>query len=277
MLNALIVDDEQPARRRLRKLLEPMHESERLRIIGEAGDGVEALDQIDAQSVDVLFLDIQMPEMDGFDVLDEIGPEIRPEVIFITAYDEYALRAFEANAIDYLLKPISKERLEEAISRVEQIRQAPDLQEISSERLRKLLDWVDSKIKAEENGTVASEDYVQQLSISYRDRIRLVSIDQIVAVEINEGITRLFVLEDEEESGHPSLRQHVVDYTLDHLEENLDPEAFMRVHRSAIVQIHHIKEMIPWFSGRYKLVMRGNHEVIASRKRSKKLKDRLMI
>lgn len=277
MLNALIVDDEQPARRRLRKLLEPMHESERLRIIGEAGDGVEALDQIDAQPVDVLFLDIQMPEMDGFDVLDEIGPEIRPEVIFITAYDEYALRAFEANAIDYLLKPISKERLEEAISRVEQIRQAPDLQEISSERLRKLLDWVDSKIKAEENGTVASEDYVQQLSISYRDRIRLVSIDQIVAVEINEGITRLFVLEDEEESGHPSLRQHVVDYTLDHLEENLDPEAFMRVHRSAIVQIHHIKEMIPWFSGRYKLVMTGNHEVIASRKRSKKLKDRLMI
>ncbi len=273
MLDALIVDDEQPARKRLVKLLQPMVETDRLRIAGAVGDGVEALDHLQDTPCDVLFLDIQMPELSGFDVLERLSPDDRPEVIFTTAYDEHALRAFEANAVDYLLKPIVQERLEEAVSRVEKIRRTPALQAISDERLQKLLDWIDARPTQDD---ASPPSYADQVTVSFRDRIRVIPVEQIIAVEINEGITRLFVIETDADD-RPVLRQHVVDYTLDHLEDNLDPEIFMRVHRSSIVQVQHIKEMIPWFSGRYKLVLTGDHEVIASRERSKNLKDRLII
>jgi two-component system LytT family response regulator len=110
MLSVLIVDDESPARKRLRKLLSPMAEDERLKIVGEAGDGIEALERLQQQDIDLVFLDIRMPGLDGFDVLERLEPEHRPTVVFTTAYDAYAIRAFEASATDYLLKPVSKER-----------------------------------------------------------------------------------------------------------------------------------------------------------------------
>jgi two-component system LytT family response regulator len=278
MLRVLLVDDEAPARKRLRQLLLPLIDEGRLVLIGEAEDGPEALETLAAHPVDLLFLDIHMPEMDGFDVLERIPPDRPPVVVFTTAYDDYALRAFEANAVDYLLKPISKERLDDAVARAERLRRTPETRRDNNERLAKLLDWVEDQAAAERPRPPAKpQHFLEQLSIPYRDRILIVSVDRLVSAEINESITRLFVLAEDDGGPRPRLRQHVVNYTLEQLEGSLDPEAFMRVHRSAIVRLHSIREMIPWFSGRYKLILEGDHEVIASRERSRTLKERLML
>lgn len=282
-LRALIVDDEPPARRRLKKLLQPLQDEGAVRLLGEAADGVEALEKLRTLDVDLAFLDIRMPELSGFDVLEQIDRDDRPAVVFTTAYDSYALRAFEANAVDYLLKPISKERLAESVERARRLRQDVVGSDVSDERLEKLLRWLREHDESEgDNAPPLSTDasppreYVRQLSVPYRDRILLVPVDRVISAEISEGITRIYVLEDDLK-GNRRLRQHVVNYTLDQLESSLSPDRFMRVHRSAIVQLDHIQELIPWFSGRYKLILPDEHEVIASRERSKQLKDTLMI
>lgn len=278
MLKAYIVDDEAPARSRLRKLLKPLVEGGRVEVIGEAKDGFEALDALAKHRADLLFLDINMPEIDGFGVLERLSPEGRPSVVFTTAFDEYAIKAFEANAVDYLLKPVSRERLEEAVSRVEALRKGADGGAVGDERMARLLDWLDEQadsIRPED--VVAPADYLKQISIPYRDRILIVPIERLLSVEITEGITRLHVLEEPDGGPKRRIRQHIVSYTLEQLEARLDPEQFMRVHRSAIVQLSHITEMMSWFSGRYKLILTGGHEVIASRERSKQLKERLTL
>ena len=278
MLRVLIVDDEAPARKRLRKLLKPQIDEGRLEVTGEAEDGPAALVRLAEDAVDLLFLDIHMPEMDGFEVLERIPPDRHPVIVFTTAYDDYALRAFEANAVDYLLKPISRERLDEAIARAERLRRTPETRQDNDDRLARLLDWVeDQAAAAQPQPAEKPPNFLEQISIPYRDRILIVSVDRLVSAEINEGITRLFVLAEDESGPRPRLRQHVVNYTLEQLEGSLNPDAFMRVHRSAIVRLQGIREMIPWFSGRYKLILEVDHEVIASRERSRLLKERLML
>lgn len=245
-------------------------------VVAEAGDGAEALECLRDNNVDVLFLDIQMPELNGFEVLERIDPANRPVVIFTTAYDSYALKAFEQNAVDYLLKPISRERLADAVKRVERLKATPQSKHNFDERLGKLLDWLDREAEPsfDANG---SRETLRQISVPYRDRILLVPVDLLISAEIHDGITRLYVLDEPSSPNKSRLRQHVVNYTLDELESKLDESTFMRVHRSAIVQLDQIRELIPWFSGRYKLLMTGEHEVIASRDRSRVLKDRLML
>lgn len=279
MLRVFVVDDEPPARRRLKKILTDLAEDNRLEIVGEASDGVEAVDLLNKTEVDVLFLDIQMPGYDGFEVLERLDPNRRPVVIFTTAFDEYAIRAFDANAVDYLLKPIPRERLEEALARAERLVQTPDSRLSVDEKMAQLLDWMDARAESADNQQEAtpSDSYLEQMSIPYRDRILIIPVARLVSIEISEGITRVFIEEEEAGSPRPRLRQHIVSYTLDQLGGLLDPDRFIRVHRSAIVQFTHIRELVPWFSGRYKLIMTGNHEVIASRERSKGLKARLKI
>ena len=277
-MNIVIADDEAPARKRLKKLLTESSYGAELNIVAEAKDGVETLQACTDHSVDILFLDIQMPGYDGFEVLDRIGPEKRPIVIFTTAFDAYAIRAFDANAVDYLLKPIPSERLNEAIERAVKAASKPD----KNENLARLLDWMDTQAIRDAGSTApdaksGSKGYLEQLSIPFRDRILIIPIEKVVSIQINEVITRVHILEDDPTNLRPRIRQHIVNYTLDQLGALLNPDDFMRIHRSAIVQFKHIKELIPWFSGRYKLVLSGNHEVIASRERSKTLKDRLMI
>ncbi|MBO6576030.1 MAG: response regulator transcription factor [Rhodothermales bacterium] len=277
MLNVFLVDDEAPARKRLRQLLEPFVDEGRVDIVGEASDGVEAVEKLPASGADLVFLDIRMPGLDGFDVLEKLPPEGRPTVAFTTAYDEYALRAFQANAVDYVLKPVSNERLEETLRRAERLSKVPSDREEQEQKLGKLLDWMDAQAEKTAKGGDEST-YVKQLSIPYRDRILVTPVERIISIEISEGITRLYVLEESDPgNSRPKLRQHIVGYTLDQLSSMLHPDQFMRVHRSAIVQFTQIKELIPWFSGRYKLVLTGAHEVIASRERSKLLKERLNI
>ena len=280
MLRTLLVDDEAPARQRLRRLLQPFEAGGRLRIVGEAADGVEALDLLDDEPVDLLFLDVRMPELGGFDVLDRLRPEHRPAVVFTTAYDEYALRAFEANAVDYLLKPVEEARLAESVARAERYASggAP-VRDRDDARLADLLEYLDrhdlGAVRPAPRTPEPDQPFLSQLSVPGKDRLLVLPVSDLVSAEVHDGITRLYVLNGGERG--PGVARHIVSYTLDALEQRLDPAAFMRVHRSALVQVRHIREMIAWFSGRYKLVLAGDHEVIASRARSKDLRDRLSL
>lgn len=278
MLDVLIADDEEPARKRLRKILAPLVDAERIRIVGEAEDGQAVLDFLEDEHADLIFLDIRMPVLDGFGVVERLSPINRPAIVFTTAYDAYAIQAFDTNAVDYLLKPIARDRLEKAVAKVEQAKESPDTHRFSEKRIAELLDWMDAQVEAKrEQEEEQPKEYMRQISIPYRDRILIIPIQKLLTAEINDGITRLHVLDDDSMPGKTRIRQHIVNYTLDQLEGHLNPDHFMRVHRSAILQIDHIKELVPWFSGRYKVILEGHHEVIASRERSKLLKDRLMI
>jgi two-component system LytT family response regulator len=274
MARILIVDDEAPARKRMQKLLSDDSVADLVTEVDTAEDGASALEKLGKGQFDVLLLDIQMPGMDGFDVLERIEPEQRPVVVFTTAFDEYAIRAFDANAVDYLLKPVPADRLKEALQRAGKVMAQSDQQD---DRLGKLLEWMDAKAMEKAEDPPTDGDWLEQLSIPYRDRILIIPIPDVVSIEISEGITRVYILEEEAGAPRPRLRQHIVNYTLDQLGSMLNPDDFMRVHRSAIVQFGHIKELIPWFSGRYKLALTGGHEVIASRERSKAVKERLKI
>ncbi len=274
LLTALIVDDEAPARSRLRRLLDPFVGAGRLDVPDEATDGVDALHRMEAaeRPYDLVFLDVRMPELDGFDVLDRLPPAHRPAVVFTTAYDEYALRAFEASAVDYLLKPVDADRLSAAVARAEALRGAdraagPDPR---VDRLADLLEQLDRHTAPPP--APAGEAPLRQFTVQGVDRLFVVSADDLVAAVVVDGITNLHV-----RPGGGPLHRHIVSFTLDALEARLDPAQTMRVHRGALVRLGAVREMIPWFSGRYKLVLDGGLEVVASRTRSRDLRDRLSL
>lgn len=276
-LRVLIVDDEAPARGRLRRLLDPFVAAGRLDPPDEAVDGVDALERMQAadRPYSLVFLDVRMPELDGFDVLDRLPPAHRPAVVFTTAYDEYALRAFEASAVDYLLKPVDAERLADAVGRAEALRGAGrGGADGRVDRLADLLERLDRESEAATPDAVTptGTEPLRQFSVQGVDRLFVVAADDLVAAVVVDGITNLHV----RTAGGP-LHRHIVSFTLDALEARLDPAQTMRVHRSALVRLGAVREMVPWFSGRYKLVLDGGLEVVASRARSKDLRDRLSL
>ena len=267
-LRVLLVDDEPPARLRLRRLLGPHVEAGRVGEVGEAGDGVEAVEALSAAPYDLALLDIRMPGLDGFEVIERVPPPSRPDVVFTTAYDEYALRAFRANAVDYLLKPVEAERLDEALGRVE-ARRGRD----HGDRLAALLDTLD---EMDAPAVPASGAPIERFTIQGRDRLLVIDAADVVAAEVHDGITSLYVRNSAAGRGGAPAR-HIVAFPLDTLEGRLDGRTFMRVHRNALVNLTCVREMVPWFSGRYKVRLDGGHEVVASRARSRELRDRLSL
>lgn len=274
MLRCLIADDEAPARSRLRRLLLPYEADGRVAVVAEAADGVEAAHALAAHDIDLAFLDVQMPGLDGFDVLDQAAPDRRPDVVFTTAFSDYALRAFDANAVDYLLKPVERERLDDALARAERraAARAPHAPR-ADDRLARLLDWFDRRDPGDAPAAAQPGAFLSRLSVPYKDRLLVLPVADVLSVEVHDGITRLYALTGEAE--HP-VRQYLVSHTLDHFEAQFDPAHFLRVHRSSLVQVGHIREMVPWFSGRMKLLLSGGHEVIASRERAKTLREMML-
>ena len=265
-LRVLVVDDEAPARSRLRRMLDPFLDSGEVAEVAEAADGVEAVETLSGEPFDLAFLDVRMPGLDGFGVIEALPPGRRPDVVFTTAYDEYAIRAFDANATDYLLKPVNAERLAVALGRV---LDRHDDDEGPEARLADLLDTLDETVSSAP--APHDEGPVERFTIQGHDRLVVVEARSVVAAEVADGITSLWV------GGADTLQRHLVGFTLDALEGRLDPAQFMRVHRNALVNLGAIREMVPWFSGRYKLRLQGGHEVTASRARSRELKDRLAL
>jgi DNA-binding LytR/AlgR family response regulator len=248
-LRVLIVDDEQPARLGLRKRLAAHPDIE---IVGEASDGLRAVEAIESQRPDLVFLDIQMPQLDGFSVLEALTLDPPPAIVFVTAYDAYALKAFEVQAIDYLLKPVEPQRLAESLDRVRQRRAqtpaAPPLEEV----LRKVVGL---------RGAVP----LDKLPVRKRDRILLLNVEEIYWAEAEGGLATLHTYDDKLYSN----------YSLRDLEQRLPSERFFRVHRSALVHLGKVTEILPWFSGLFKLVLgdKAQTQVTLSRAQARKLRE----
>ncbi|MDF1502949.1 LytTR family DNA-binding domain-containing protein [Roseisolibacter sp. H3M3-2] len=242
-IRAVIVDDEPLARRRIGDLLAGAADVE---VVAECANGASAIRAIDESPPDLLFLDIQMPELDGFDVLQAVGVGRVPAVVFVTAYDQFALRAFEAHALDYLLKPFTDERFEAALQRVRgrvRERNGGDL----DARLRALL--------AEVRGGSAGGGYLQRLVVPAGHRSVFVRTDEIDWIEAERNYVRLHV------RGRASLLRE----NLGRLEAALDPAKFCRIHRSTIVQIDRIQAVESLFNGEYLVVLHDGTKLTSSR------------
>jgi DNA-binding LytR/AlgR family response regulator len=245
-LKTLIVDDEAPARERLRTLLAG---NDLVELIGEAKNGAEAVERIEVSSPDLVLLDIQMPVLDGFEVLETL--EEPPATIFVTAYDEYAIRAFEVNALDYLLKPFSQERLDKAIARAHQELAAGHE---FAQRIEPLLQSFGKQKR-----------YLRRLAVRGGDRFLIIDAEDIDWIEAKEGGVLL----------HVGREEHPVNRTLVQLESRLDPALFFRAHRSVMVNLDRVKEIVPWFAGSHKLRLRTGAELDLSRSRAKDLRELL--
>ena len=242
-VRTLIVDDEAPARERLKRLLANL---EGVELIGEARDGVQAVEMIEAQSPDLVLLDIQMPGLDGFGVIEAL--EAPPAVIFVTAYDQYAIRAFEVHALDYLLKPFSQKRLAKAIHHAQEA--LVEEQDLASQ-LGPLLESL-----------AAEGRYLNRLAVRDRDRIRVLDADEVDWIGV----------EDEQVRVHVGDEAYPIRRTLTELEARLDPDRFFRAHRSAIVNLDRVQEVIPWFKGSHILRLTTGAEVDLSRARARTLR-----
>jgi two-component system LytT family response regulator len=242
-MRILIVDDEAPARERLKRYLADLQGVE---IIGEAGDGVQAMEMIEARSPDLVLLDIQMPGLDGFGVVEALDDP--PAIIFVTAYDQYAIRAFEIHALDYLLKPFSQQRLAKALDHA---RQALDEGQDLGAQLRPLLE-----------GLAAEGQYLTRLAVRDRESILVLDAQEVDWIGID----------DEKVVVHVGERAFPIRRTLTELESRLDPTHFFRAHRSAIVNLDRVQEIIPWFKGSHILRLRTGAEVDLSRAQARALR-----
>ena len=256
-IRTLIVDDEPLARRNLRVLLE---KDPQIEIVDECRNGREAVKAINTLSPDLIFLDIQMPEMDGFDVLAQVGPEHIQAIIFVTAFDQYALKAFDVHALDYLLKPFDDERFAHALRRAKVQIEAQEINRLSK-RLLALLEERESERKVDQKG------YLTRLMIKDSGRVRLLKVDEIDFVEADGNYAKL----------HVGRATHLLREKMNDLEGRLDPARFVRIHRSIIVNLDRIKEMHPHFNGDYIVVLEDGRQLRMSRTRRENLEARLKI
>ncbi len=257
-IRTVVVDDEPLARQNLRILLKADPDIE---IVGEAGSGREAVALIREHSPDLVFLDIQMPEMTGFDVLDQMDAAQIPAVVFVTAYDKYALRAFEVHALDYLLKPFDDARFEKALRRAKQQIEQREVSELS-QRLVALLEDRDGARDAEKP---ARPQHLTRLLIKSAGRVFFLKADEIDWIGAEDYYVKL----------HVGPKGHLLRETMNDLEARLDPQKFMRVHRSAIVNLDRVKELHQHFNGDYVVVLQDGTELKLSRSRREHLQTLL--
>ena len=239
-IRALVVDDEPLARDMIREMLEDDSEVE---IVAECANGREAIETIKAIKPDLVFLDIQMPELGGFEVLESLDPEATPYIIFVTAYDQYAVRAFEVHAFDYLLKPFDHERFDAAWQRVK----AQIKVDQNGERDRHILELL-QELKS-------GPSHLERLVIKNGGRVFFLNVQDVYCIESEGNYVRVY----------DNQKSYLLRETISNLEEQLDPRQFRRIHRSAIVKIDRIKEMQPWFHGEYRVIMENGKQLTLSR------------
>jgi two-component system LytT family response regulator len=240
-LRVLIVDDELPARRRLERLLSRDPEIE---IIGNCATGTEALRILQSQPIDLLLLDIQMPRLDGFALLEALAGERLPLVIFVTAYDQYAVKAFEVCAFDYLLKPYDEERFQQVLQRAkERIGDQRDGE--LRQQLRALLDRTELQPRA-----------LRRLVIKTAGRVFFLNTDEIDWIKAEGKYARLYV----------GQQSHLWRGAISELETQLDAARFIRIHRSTIINLERVKELRPLFHGEYEVLLRDGTQLTLSRR-----------
>lgn len=248
-MRVLIVDDERIARNRLRALLAMEPDVE---IVGECANGKEAIAALEESEVDALFIDIQMPAADGMDVVRTIGPERMPLVVFVTAYDKYALEAFEVRAFDYLLKPFDRDRFQRTLSNV----RAELARDRGAPRPK-----VKPLFKVPERGAK-----LDRLAIRNKGHVTFVATDTIDWIEAADNYVCL----------HCAGATHIVRETMNAIESRLDPSRFVRIHRSTIVNADRIRELQPWFRGDYRVILQDGTELALSRSYRQSVETRLL-
>ncbi|HEV1994124.1 MAG TPA: LytTR family DNA-binding domain-containing protein [Candidatus Acidoferrum sp.] len=252
-INTIIVDDEKPARDELAFLLKGFPE---VQVVGQGKNGVEAVALIKEHAPDLVFLDVKMPGLDGFGVLEKlVERKVKlPHVVFATAFDDFAVRAFEVNAVDYVLKPFDKGRIAKAIQRA---RKQIETQSSAADRLEQLMSQLSAaKLAAQPT----------KLLVKSQQRLLLVDSEDIIFASIEDGLITVMGREVEGTSNYR---------TLEELHATLDPDSFWRPHRSYLVNIHHIKEVVPWFKSSYMLKMsdKKQAEIPVSRAQTKRLRE----
>jgi two-component system LytT family response regulator len=247
-IRAIIVDDEPPARNKIRELLKTESDIE---LVDECANGREAVQSITTKSPDLVFLDIQMPELDGFGVIEAIGPEHLPAVVFVTAFDQYAVQAFEVNALDYLLKPFDRQRFQTALNRVRDHLQPGRRNELN-QQLNSLLRQLKGPKKQAERFVIKSGG-----------RVFFLKNDEIDWIEAAGNYVRL----------HVGTETHLLRETMNAIQKKLDTTTFIRIHRSTFVNIEKIKELQPWFHGEYVVIMRDGTQLTMSRSYRSNLPD----
>jgi two-component system response regulator LytT len=252
-LKAIVVDDEQLAREELCYMLEQIGSVE---ILGQAGNGLEAVSLVERLGPDVVFLDMQMPGLNGFEVAHRlIQGGTSPNIVFVTAFDKHAIEAFEVNAVDYLLKPVESDRLEQALERVrKRVTQVPLNDQV--ERIVQLM--------AERQGKR------ERVAVKVGERFLLVQAEEIIYASLADDSINIVT---SQLAGTSNFR------TLDELQARLDPSTFWRVHRSHLVNINKVKEIVPWFSRNYILRMKDAKatEIPVSRAQTKRLREYLRL
>ena len=250
-IRALIVDDESLARKFIRRMLRADNDME---VVGECKNGAEALTCISDDKPDLVFLDVQMPEMDGFSLLESLGPERIPLIIFTTAYEQYAIRAFELHALDYLLKPFDQTRFQDALAHAKDRLKEKPQQEQNVLQIAALLDSIRKP-----------SQHLDRVFIKSKGRISFLKTDEINWIEADDKYVHLHT-----KRGEPMIRQ-----TLSAMEAQLNPTKFLRIHRSAIVNIERIKELHPTFSGEHEVLLDDGTTLTLSRHYKDKVFDSL--
>ncbi len=245
-MNVLIVDDEPLAREGMVLLL---GEETAITSVAQARNGGEAVEMIRQSRPDLVLLDVQMPEMDGFGVLREIGADCMPPAIFITAHDQYAIQAFEVNAIDYLLKPVTRERFQQALARV---RERVAVQGMDNGHVRALLQQL-----------AAQPRYLARVALRAAGRISFVNVEDILYAQAAENYVQL----------HLKSARHLLHVPIATLEASLDPDMFLRIHRSLIVNTRHVQELETGAHGEYIVVLKGGMKLQSSRSYHEKIKN----
>jgi two-component system LytT family response regulator len=247
-IRTLIVDDEQLARERLLSLLEGDPDIE---IIGECSSGKEAIAAIKTESPDLVFLDVQMPEGDGFEVLESIDFHTMPIVVFVTAYDQYAIQAFDVHALDYLLKPFDQNRFERALIRAKSevvLRNNTNV----NQKLLSMLEHIESHKKN-----------LDRILVKSSGKVFFLKFDEIDWVESAGNYVKL----------HVGTESHLLRETMSEMERKLGNDKFVRIHRTVIVNLDRIKELQPWFNGEYIVILNNGTKLTASRGYKKKLSE----
>ncbi|HNV75563.1 MAG TPA: LytTR family DNA-binding domain-containing protein [Gemmatimonadaceae bacterium] len=272
-IRVLVVDDEPIARRRVRRLLRLEPDVD---VIDEVGSGGEAIAAIKQERPDLVLLDVQMPDVDGFGVVGALGAEQMPPTIFVTAFNEYAVRAFDVNAIDYLLKPYDPERFRSAFQRARS-----HLERISSAEQGRKIRALLEQVLGEDRTSAALADrpaqpmggqaamprtrFLDRLMVKHDGRVFFVKVSDVDWFEASGNYVRV----------HTGKVSHLIRETMHHVEAQLDPSMFVRIHRAVIVNIDRIKELQPWFAGDYVVILRDGRQLKLSRTYREHLQSRM--
>lgn len=253
-LRTIIADDERPARNFLKNIL---LEFEDVEIVGEAENGAEAFEMIKTEKPDLALLDLQMPEMSGLEVVKLLRKNQMPLIAFITAYDEYAISAFDVNAVDYLLKPIEKSRLRETLNRVHERLEQKDFRETESKKVKKAVEVYEE----------SKNEFIERIPVKHREEILLIPVAEVASIIADGELLHITTYKNE---------KYIINFRLKDIEAKLPTDKFIRLSRGALANVEMFEKVSPMPGGTYLITLKNGQEISSSRLQSRVLRERLL-